>query len=464
VISPAIVFARAQRERFLAELRELLAIPSVSTQSQHRADLDRAAEWVAADLRRIGMEGVTVSAAHGHPIVYGEWLRASGRPTVLCYGHYDVQPPEPFGEWVTPPFAPAVRDGRIYARGATDDKGQFHTHLKAVEALMAAGAGALPVNVRFIVEGEEEIAGPSVAAFLQQSAERLRSDCALISDSTLFVPGLPTLCIGLRGAVSTEIEVRGARTDLHSGVYGGVAPNPLVALAGILSRLKDAEGRISIPGFYERVPPTDPAELRSWQGLPFDPAKFRDEEMGARDFAGEAGYGVLERMWARPTLDVHGIVGGYAGEGSKMVIPARATAKVSMRLVPDQHPDEIFQLYSGFVGRIAPAAVEVEVRRLSQAEPVVLPRDNRFVQAAQRALRRVFEREPVLIRSGGSIPVVSEFARGLGIPSVLMGFGLPDSAIHAPNENLLLANYYHGIESVILFLEEVGGLPGSGAT
>ena len=458
----AIAFARQNGGRFVEELKDLLRIPSISTLPDHAGDVRRAAEYVAAELRRIGMEEVrlieTETKDHpgGHPLVYAEWLHAEGAPTVLCYGHYDVQPVEPLDEWTTPPFVPTERNGNLYARGAVDDKGQMWMHVKALEALFATGNGKLPVNVRMIVEGEEEVGGEGIARFVREHGAQLKADVAVVSDTEMFAPDLPTLCVGLRGMIYTEIEVRGARTDLHSGMYGGAAPNPFVALAQIIARLKDESGRVLIPGFYDKVSSPTAEELRAWKALPFSEEHYRESEVGSKVLVGEADYGVLERTWARPTLDVHGMPGGFIGAGAKTVIPAKATAKVSMRLVPDQTPAETFALYQRYVESIVPAGVEVEVRLIHSGDPIVVSTDNRFVRKATEAMREVFGKETVFVRGGGSIPIVGDFVRELKIPTLMMGFGLPDDNLHAPNEKFHLANFHRGIESLLRFLATVG--------
>ena len=453
--SPAVAYARQNQPRFLAELKALLRIPSISTLPEHKGDCRHAAEMLAADLTRIGMQNVRLIETEGHPLVYADWLHAAGKPTVLVYGHYDVQPPDPLEEWLSPPFEHTERDGNIYARGAVDDKGQVCLQMKALESLLAAN-GALPLNVRVILEGEEEVGGEGIASFVASRPPELKADFALVSDTEMFAPGLPTLCVGLRGMIYTELEVRGARTDLHSGMYGGAAPNPFIALAQILAHLKDEDGHILIPGFYDDIIPPSPEELAAWRSLPFDEEQYRITEVGSRQLVGEAGFSVLERTWARPTVDVHGISGGFTGAGAKTVIPAKAVAKVSMRLVPGMTPAKSFALYKGYVERIAPAGVDVEVRLIHSGDPCLIPVDNPYIQAATHALHEVWGKETVFIRSGGSIPIVGDFARHLGLPSVMMGFGLPDDGLHAPNEKFHLKNFELGIESVIRFLEEVG--------
>ncbi len=478
----AVRFASENGARFVEELKALLRIPSVSTDPERATDVRRAAEFVAAELRRIGMENVrlietstpetvlapssgaaqVVAARTGHPLVYADYLHAApaadGRPatTVLLYGHYDVQPAEPLDEWTSPPFDPDERDGNLYARGAVDDKGQMWMHVKALESLLATGGGRLPVNVRVIVEGEEEVGGEGIAAFVREHPEELRADVALVSDTEMFAPDLPTLCVGLRGMIYTEIEARGARTDLHSGMYGGAAPNPLVALAQIVARLKDDSGRILIPHFYDRVTAPSDAELKAWKALPFDEERYRETEVGSTALTGEAGFSVLERTWARPTLDVHGIAGGFTGAGAKTVIPARAVAKVSMRLVPEMKPAESFALYKAYVESVCPKGIALEVRLIHSGDPVVVSTENRYVRAATSAMRAVFGKETVFVRGGGSIPIVGDFIRELGTPTLLMGFGLPDDNLHAPNEKFHLANFHRGIEAIVRLLGGVG--------
>ena len=453
--SSAVAYAKKNHARFLDELKALLRIPSISTLPEHKDDCRKAAEVLAAELKRIGFENGRLVETGSHPLVYADWLHAAGKPTVLIYGHYDVQPTDPLDEWHTPPFEPTERDGNLYARGSADDKGQVWAQIKALESLMAAN-GALPLNVRVLLEGEEEVGGEGIAKFVASKPPELKADFALVSDTELFAPGLPTLCVGLRGMIYTEIEVRGAKTDLHSGMYGGAAPNPFVALVQILAKLKDEDGHILIPGFYDDIIPPSPEELAAWRSLPFDEEHYRITEVGSRQLVGEAGYSVLERTWARPTVDVHGIPGGFTGAGAKTVIPAKALAKVSMRLVPGMTPAKSFALYKTYVEKIAPAGVDVEVRLIHSGDPCLIPVDNPYVRAATRALKEVWGKETVFIRSGGSIPIVGDFAKHLNLPSVMMGFGLPDDGLHAPNEKFNLKNFELGIQSLIRFLEIAG--------
>jgi acetylornithine deacetylase/succinyl-diaminopimelate desuccinylase-like protein len=447
-------FARNQQARFLEELKSLLRIPSISTLPEHAGDVRFAAESLARELERIGLEHVRVIETSGHPLVYGDWLHAAGKPTCLAYGHYDVQPPDPLDEWLTPPFEPTERGGNLYARGAVDDKGQMYSHLKALESLLQAGR--LPINVRVIIEGEEEVGGEGIAQFVREHPEQLQADFALVSDTEMFAPGLPTLCVGLRGMIYTELEAQGARTDLHSGLYGGAAPNPFIALAQVIAALKDPQGHIRIPGFYDRVAVPSADEFEAWKSLPFDEEEYRKSEIGSRELTGEPGFSVLERTWVRPTMDVHGMPGGFTGAGAKTVIPAKATAKISFRLVPDMIPQEAFALYKCYVEALQPEGIELRVRLIHSGDPIVVSTDNRYIQAATRALHQVFGKETVFIRSGGSIPIVGDFERHLKIPTVMMGFGLPDDNLHAPNEKFHIANFYRGIESIILLFEELG--------
>lgn len=452
---------RGSRPRYLEALCSFLRIPSISTLPEHAGDIRRAAEFVAAQLRQAGLEQVRLIEGDGHPLVYGEWLHAAGKPRLLLYGHYDVQPADPLEKWLSPPFEPVIRGDNIYARGAADDKGLLLILIKAVEAWIQA-QGALPVNVRVLIEGEEESGGKHIEAFLGSEAGRLSADAAVICDTEMFAPELPTLCTGLRGIVYGEVHVRGARQDLHSGVYGGVAPNPLMAIAEILCALKDREGRILIPGFYERVRPPAEEELASWRRLPFDERRYLEQEIGAPELVGEPGYGIFERLWARPSLEVHGIRGGFIGEGAKTVIPSEAAAKISARLVPNQQPEEAVEQIRAAVAAACPRGVTAEFRLLHAAGPALIDPRHPLVAAAAAAMTEVFANQTVFVRSGGSIPVVGLFASYLKIPTVLMGFGLPDDNLHAPNEKLYLPNFYRGIEAAARFFELAAEAPAGG--
>jgi len=454
----ALEYARTHRETHLQQLLELLAIPSVSTLPEHQGDVRRAAEWLAEQMTAIGLDGVHVYPTEGHPIVYGQWLHATDAPTVLIYGHYDVQPPDPLDEWQTPPFEPTVRDGNIYARGASDDKGQLFTHLKAVEAYLKT-EGALPVNVKFIIEGEEEVGSPHLAAFIEENRTLLQADVALLSDSAILGPDQPAITYGLRGVAYMQVEVTGPDHDLHSGSFGGAVHNPAEALANIIAALKDERGRIRIPGFYDDVRPLSDEERALLAQIPFDEAEFR-ARAGIRQTWGEEGYTVLEQITARPTLDVNGIWGGFAGEGAKTIIPARAGAKISMRLVPDQQPERIAQLFADYVKTIAPPEVQVEVRYLTGIEAAIVDPNIPEMAAAVEAYTKAWGRPPLFTRTGGTIPVVSMITRTLGIPAILMGFGLPDDRLHAPNEKFALDNFYRGIEASIWFMDALRRLTG----
>jgi len=454
--SPAVSYARENQQRFLSELKDLLRIPSVSTLEEHKSDIQKAADYVASELRRIGMENVEIIPTQGHPLIYADWLHAHGKPTVLCYAHYDVQPPDPVDEWISPPFEPTERNSNIYARGAVDDKGQLWMEVKALESLMTAHDGKLPLNVKIIFEGEEEVGGESIAEYVRKQKAKLKADFALVCDTELFAPDLPTLCVGLRGLVYTEIEAVGPKTDLHSGMYGGVAPNPFFALIEIISKLKDSKGKVLIPGFYKDVKKPTADELKAWKKLPFNEERYRKTEVGSKVLTGEPGFSALYRTWARPTLEVHGMPGGFVAQGAKTVIPAKGAAKVSMRLVPNQDPDDILKKYTSFVKKLTPKGIDTKIKVWSKGPACVVGTDNDFVKAATAAMHDVFKKDTVFIRSGGSIPIVTDFQDVLKIPSVMMGFGLPDDNLHAPNEKFHIPNFYRGIESICLFFEKLG--------
>ena len=452
-------YAREQRSRFLEDLQSLIRIPSVSTLPEHYADLRRAAQWLEQRLRDLGLRAWIIES-DSHPIVYGEWMGAPGRPTLLCYGHYDVQPPDPLDEWQSPPFEPTVRGDSLYARGASDDKGQLMIQLCAVESWLRT-AGRLPVNVKLFIEGAEALGSPRITGFIPKNKRLLKADAALVCDGMFFAPEVPALVTGLRGLVYAEVEAHGASHDLHSGQYGGAAPNALEALARIIASLRDRRGRVTIPRFYAAVRPPSPMEREAWERLPFDEQAYLTE-LGIDLAPGEEGYGILERRWARPTLEVHGIVGGFIGPGPKTVIPAKGVAKISMRLVPDQKPKAVLRAFTRKVQRLAPPGVRTEVRALSLADPVVVAPEEPAVRVAARAIEEVFGRGPVYMREGGSVPVVAEFINALRAPAVLMGFGLPDDRLHAPNEKFHLPNFYRGIDAVIRFLELLGEQAPSG--
>ncbi len=447
-------FEQHQQE-YLEGLKNFLRIPSISTLSEHKPDIRKAAEFVRGELERAGLDHAELIEGEGNPLVYAEWLGAPGKPTLLLYGHYDVQPPDPLDEWVSPPFEPEVRNNNIYARGSADDKGQTYILVKAVEGLLKQH-GKLPINIKFLVEGEEEVGGEHIEAYVASKPERIKADAAVICDTEMFGPELPTICVGLRGMVYGELHVQGANHDLHSGVYGGAAPNPLMAMAEILCALKGADGHIRIPGFYDRVQPPSEKEREAWARLPFDEQEYKEKEVGVTDLVGESDVPLFERLWARPTLEVHGIRGGFIGEGAKTVIPARAVAKISTRLVADQGPAEATEQIRAAVKAACPKGVTAEFKPIHSAPPSLVNPNNRYIEAAAEAMKQVFGKETVYIRSGGSIPIVGLFDEHLGIPSVMMGFGLPDDNLHAPNEKLHLPNFYRGIEAIAKYLEILG--------
>ncbi len=444
-----------EQERHVAELGQLLRIPSIGALSEHREDVRACAQWLRDHMLSIGLQKAEVRDTPGRPIVYGEWVHPEpGRPTVLVYGHYDVQPVDPLELWHSPPFEPHVRDGRLYARGSADDKGQLFMHLKAVEAHLKA-RGDLPVSVKFLIEGEEETGSEHLDAFIEEHKELLACDVAVISDTSWYAHGVPSITYGLRGMAYLQLDVYGPSSDLHSGSFGGSIMNPAEAVARLIAGLKDNRGHILVPGFYDRVLPLSERERVEFRQLPFDEQEHM-RNLGVPEGYGEEGYTTLERVWARPTLEVNGIWGGFSGEGSKTVLPAEAHAKISCRLVPNQDPEEVYGLIESYVRRISPPGVRVEVRRMHGGRPALVPLDHPAMGAASRAVERGFGKAPVFIREGGSIPVVASFAEILGVPTVLMGVGLPDENAHAPNEWLLLENYHGGIRSAAALLEELG--------
>ncbi len=442
------------RERHIEEWMDFVRIPSISAKSEHRGDIRRAADWLMERMLEAGLDTAEVVPTEGHPIVIGEWRGAPDAPTLLVYGHYDVQPPEPLDEWISPPFEPEIRDGRLYGRGATDDKGQVYLHLKAIEAHIAA-RGTLPANVILVIEGEEEIGSPHLPSFLVENRDRFRCDAVLISDTGMFAPGLPSITTGLRGLAYMEVHVQGAASDLHSGEYGGAVVNPANALARIIAGLHDDRGRITIPGFYDDVTELTDEQRAAIRALPFEEETMR-AEVGAPGLGGEVGYSVLERLWVRPTLDVNGLLSGYTGEGAKTVLPARAMAKISMRLVPGQDYRDVERKFAEHVERLAPAGVTVRVEALHGGPPWYAEPKGAIFDAARRALHAGFGREPVFTRGGGSIPIVQSFEQTLGVPVVLIGFGLPGDNLHAPNESMSVENYVGGIRAIAQLYDELG--------
>jgi acetylornithine deacetylase/succinyl-diaminopimelate desuccinylase-like protein len=452
-MNPVIDFINTNRDRYVSELKDYLAIPSISALPQHQADVRRCAEWTADELRRIGLQNVRLVETPGNPVVYGDWLDAPGAPTMLFYGHYDVQPVDPVELWESPPFEATVRDGEIYARGSADDKGQIFMHFKAIEAHLRQ-AGRLPINVRVVLEGEEEVGSEHLDDFIRANKDGLAADVVVISDSAMFDRGVPSICYGLRGLAYFQIDVRGTTSDLHSGSFGGAVANPAMVLAQILAQMKDKGGRIKIPGFYDDVRELAPAEREEFARLPFNEKKYR-RDLGAPKLFGESGYTTLERVWGRPTFEVNGLLSGFTGEGAKTVIPAVSMAKVSMRLVPDQDPKKIGDLFEAWMQKSAPKTVEVKLTRMHGGKPWMTSFDNPFVQAAARAIEKGFGKRPVFNREGGSIPVVSTFQEVLGLPTVLFGVGLPDENAHAPNEKLDLSNFHNGVIASAWLYDEI---------
>ncbi len=446
-------YINQNRQRYIDDLKEIVRIPSISCSNEHKPEVERCGHYLAQKMREWGLSHAEVIPTPGHPVVYGEWMGAPGKPTVLIYGHFDVQPVEPLELWETPPFEPSLRDGNLYGRGAIDDKGQVYIHLKAIEAHLKNG-NRLPVNVKFIVEGEEEIGSEHLEDFLKRYREKLSADVCVISDTPMLDKGIPSICYGLRGLTYMEVEVQGPKTDLHSGSFGGTVANPANVLAQIIYKLKDSRGRVKVPGFYDKVAAITDQERSNLASLPFHERDFL-KLTGSPKLTGEAGYSTLERVWARPTLDVNGLVSGHTGEGAKTIIPSWARAKISMRLVPHQDADEIAELFSNYVRKITPKTVRVEVRKLSSGRGFLAPYDHPGFQAAIRALEQGFGKKAVFIREGGSIPFVGTIHEILQRPCILLGFGLPDENSHAPNERLDLENYHQGIISVAHLYEEL---------
>jgi acetylornithine deacetylase/succinyl-diaminopimelate desuccinylase-like protein len=457
-IDKVVDFINVQRDRYVDELKRYLAIPSISALPEHQGDVRRCAEWTADHMRQIGLQNVQLMETPGNPVVYGDWLGAPGAPTILFYGHYDVQPVDPIDLWDSPPFDATVRDGELYARGAADDKGQVFMHFKAVEAYMKQ-AGGLPLNMRFFIEGEEEVGSAHLDEFVRSNKALLTADVVVISDTAMIGKGVPSICYGLRGLVYYQIDLRGTKSDLHSGVFGGAVANPAFVLAQLLAQMKDRGGRVKIPGFYDDVRELAEAEREEWKKLPFNEKNYR-KELGAPKLAGEKGYSVYERTWGRPTFDVNGLLSGFTGEGPKTVIPAVAMAKVSMRLVPNQTPEKIGSLFEAYARKITPKTVELKLTRMHGGMPWMAGFDDPFLRAAGRAVEKGFGKAPVFNREGGSIPVVATFQKELGVPSVLFGVGLPDENAHAPNEKLDLGNFHGGIISSAYLYQEIAQLRG----
>jgi acetylornithine deacetylase/succinyl-diaminopimelate desuccinylase-like protein len=443
------------KERLLNELFDLLRFPSVSADPKYKADVLKTADYTADKLREAGADNVEVCSTAGYPIVYGEKIIDSSKPTVLVYGHYDVQPPDPLELWKTPPFEPTVRDGKIYARGACDDKGQFYMHVKAFELMMRTDT--LPCNIKFMIEGEEEVGSNNLGIFVKENKERLKADVVLISDTSMLSMETPSLETGLRGLSYLEVEVVGPNRDLHSGVYGGAVANPATILAKMIASLHDDDNHIAIPGFYDDVAELSAEEREALNAAPYNEEEYK-KDLDIAEVWGEKGYSTLERTGTRPTLEVNGIWGGYIGEGAKTVLPSKANAKISMRLVPNQTSEKITQLFTEHFTRIAPPYVKVKVTPHHGGEPVVTPTDSIAYQAAQKAITEAFGVAPIPTRGGGSIPIVALFEAELGIKTVLMGFGLDSDALHSPNEKFDIFNYYKGIETIPLFYKHYAEL------
>lgn len=441
------------REKHLQEVKEWLSIPSISALSEHKPDITKAAQWIADALTKAGIENVKLMETKGNPVVYGEWLKAEGKPTVLVYGHYDVQPVDPLELWETPPFEPDIRDNKLYARGSSDDKGQVFMHVKALEAIMQA-EGKLPLNFKFCIEGGEEIGSPHLEDFLAENKQLLQSDVLVISDTSLLERGKPAICTGLRGLCALQIDVKGTKSDLHSGLYGGGVQNPIHAIVQLLDSMHNENGEITIDGFYEKVAPVSDEERQSFRDLQIDEDKVR-QELGAPALFGEKGYSYVERTWIRPTLEINGIWGGFQGEGTKTVIPSEAHAKITCRLVPDQEPDEIMHLIKQHVAAHTPPGVTVSIQEADKGRPFVTPIEHPAIQAAGRSYEAVYGVTPAYTRMGGSIPIVEAFGRLLNLPVVLMGFGLPDENFHAPNEHFNLENFDKGLRTITTYWYEL---------
>ena len=446
-------YITANKDRFLSELFELLRIPSVSADSRHKDDVRKAAEYVAQKLKEAGAEKVELMETKGHPIVFGEKITDPKKPTVLVYGHYDVQPPDPLNLWNSPPFEPTVIDGKIYARGACDDKGQVYMHIKAFEIM--AKQNLLSCNIKFMIEGEEEVGSEHLGAFVKENKSRLKADVILISDTSLISLDQPSITAGLRGLSYMEVEVTGPNRDLHSGVYGGAVANPVNVLCEMIASLHDENGRVNIPGFYDKVVELLSAERKAINNAPFDLNEYK-KELGIEEVQGEKSYTTLERTGIRPTLDVNGIWGGYTGEGAKTVLPAKGHAKISMRLVPDQSPQEITDLFTKHFISIAPKSVKVKVIAHHGGEPAVTPTNSKAFKSASKAFEEVWGKTPIPTRDGGSIPIVALFKKELGLDTVLMGFGLDTDALHSPNEHYGIKNFLIGIETIVAFYKHFG--------
>lgn len=449
-------YIEKHRNDNLEELKEFLRIPSISTSNQHKPDIHRAAQWVADRLRAAGMVKIEVIPTRLHPLVYAESPHLPDKPTILLYGHYDVQPPEPLELWTSPAFEPMVRDGNLYGRGTADDKGQVHIHLKALEALQTA-SGKLPINVKVLIEGEEEVGSTNLWEFIDKNRGRLKCDALVLSDSSMLAKGIPSITYGLRGLNYYQVEITGPAQDLHSGLFGGAVPNPLVILARAFAQLHDKNLRVAVPGFYDDVDRISSSERKALNALPWNKAEFRTN-VGAPELVGEKGYSILEQLWCRPTLEVNGLWGGYMEQGAKTVIPSKAYAKFSTRLVPHQNPEKIAKIVEKHFRKLLPKCVTCKFELLSTGKAWIAPYTHPIFRAAANALELGFGRKAVFIREGGSIPIAAEISERFHIPCVLLGFGSPDENAHAPDEHISLENYFGGIKSTALFYERLATL------
>ena len=449
-------YVERKRNEHLTDLYEFLRIPSISAQAEHKPDVERAAQWVADRLRRVGLDAVEIVPTKMHPLVYGQSLQAPGKPTVLFYGHYDVQPPEPLELWTSPAFEPTVRDGNLFGRGTADDKGQVHIHIRALDALRQT-AGTLPINLKVIIEGEEEVGSENLWDYVNHNKAKLKADALVVSDTAMLAPGVPSITYGLRGLAYYQVDITGPAQDLHSGVFGGAVPNPLTILTELFAKLHDKNFRVAIPGFYDDVAVVSPRERKALNKLPFKEKDFR-KTVGAPALCGEKGYTVVEQLWCRPTLELNGIWGGYIGEGAKTVIPSKGHAKFSTRLVPNQDPAKIARLVERHIRKLIPKQVTCNFQVLSTGKPWVAPYTHPFFEVAHQALETGFGERAVFIREGGSIPFVTQMHDTFKVPCLLLGFGLPDENAHAPDEHILLENYFGGIKAMANFYQALGKL------
>ncbi|MFC7392774.1 dipeptidase [Scopulibacillus cellulosilyticus] len=445
-------YLQENRDAHLEQMKELLSIPSISSLSEHKEDVKKAAEWLAMALKEAGVENVKVMETKRHPVVYGDWLKAEGKPTVLIYGHYDVQPVDPIELWETPPFEPAIRDDKIYARGASDDKGQVFMHIKMIEAILKT-KGELPVNVKFCIEGEEEIGSPNLDPFVDEHHDLLSADVLLVSDTSMLEKGKPSVCYGLRGLCGLQIDLKGAKGDLHSGIFGGAVQNSIHALVELLATMHNDKGQVTVEGFYDKVRPLTDEEMQTYEELSND--EKMKKQLGVKELFGEEGYSSIARTWGRPTLEINGIYGGFQGEGIKTVIPSEAHAKITCRLVPDQDPKEIADAIVKHIDKHLPPGVTVETTLFDQAKPFITPYDHPAIEAAGKALKEAYHVDPTYARMGGSVPIVETFNTKLGLPAVLMGFGLDEENFHAPNEHFHLENFDKGLMALVDFLFEL---------